>query len=1503
MNLPRLKSKCASTALLQPLCRILAVAGVVCFGFVGRTGAQIADKADSNKETTAKGDLTPDLTKDPTLYVVGYAHLDTEWRWEYPQVINEFLRKTMDDNFALIGKYPHYVFNFSGANRYRLMKEYYPADFAKLTEYVHTGRWFPAGSSMEEGDVNAPNAEAIIRQILYGNEWFRKEFGKASAEYMLPDCFGFPASLPTILAHSGVKGFSTQKLTWGSSANAGGPESREKTPEGTPFNVGVWVGPDGESVLAGLNPGSYSGGVYTDLSKPLPEAPPDAALEKVQAEIQTLRERLEKVQKSGQPLDQKDIREFRGLQNQREALLKMDQDHAQERFQEDWAERVENNGKVSGLFTDYHYYGTGDVGGAPDEESVKRLEAIVTSGSASLPPLGAFYFPRQSHPEWPPVKLGEGPVHVISATADQMFLNITPSEVAGLPRYTGEMELTNHSAGSLTSQAYQKRWLRKEELLADAAEKASIAAEWLGARAYPRERLNHAWTLVMGGHFHDIAAGTATPKSYEFAWNDDVIAMNQFAGVLSNATEGVAAALNTETKGVPVVVFNPLNIAREDVVEASVEFAGGMPKAVQVSGPGGKEVPAQISGGKILFLAQVPPTGFAVYDVQPGAEAADSTLKVTNDSLENQYYRVKLNAEGDVASIFDKSIGKELLAGPARLAISYDNPQQWPAWNMDWEQEQAAPKSYVSGPAKIRVVENGPVRVALEISRETVGSAFVQTIRLSAGDAGKRVEFGNVIDWNTKESNLKASFPLAASNRLATYNWDIGTTQRPSAQPKKFEVPSHQWIDLTDMSDEFGATILTDCKNGSDKPNDNTIRLTLMRTPGTSGGYPDQGTQDLGHHEFIYGIAGHAGSWRDGQTDWQGQRLNAPLIAFETSKHAGALGQEFSLLKVSNPRIRVLALKKAEESDEIVVRLVELDGKPQNNVRASFATPISAAREVNGQEQPVGQATVTDGVLVTSFSAYQPRTFALKLAAAPTKVSGVRSAPVKLPYDIAAASNDGAKSSAGFDGKGNALPAEMLPSQIQFDGVEFHLASAKTGTPNALTAKGQTINLPAGQFNRLYVLAASAEGEQKATFEVGAKKTELNIQDWGGFIGQWYDRQWVGKDITIPERLGRPARTRHDDYAEMTGIKPGYIKRADLAWYCSHHHNAAGENVAYSYSYLFAYAIDLEHGAKNIKLPNNPKIRILAMSVAEESPLTKPAQPLYDVLPPAAAGEKDFLLSSSATSLSVTQGKSTAAKIGVTPRNGLEDGVTLAASGLPAGVTAVFAPSITSGRSALVVKADSSARPGTSALTITGTSGALSHRVSINLKVTAVKTGAVTVDLAPAYNATGIYEDGATFDEASSLDGGGFAFPAQPLGSALEWDGVLFRLGPANAPDVVTGKTITLPSGKFAGLMMLATAVDGSQKSQTFTVAYADGTSSTFTQSLSDWYSAATFAGESTAASVPYRLSGDGETDDGTFHVFGYSFDLDSDKPVRSITLPNNRGVVVLAMALVPLEG
>ena len=268
------------------------------------------------------------------------------------------------------------------------------------------------------------------------------------------------------------------------------------------------------------------------------------------------------------------------------------------------------------------------------------------------------------------------------------------------------------------------------------------------------------------------------------------------------------------------------------------------------------------------------------------------------------------------------------------------------------------------------------------------------------------------------------------------------------------------------------------------------------------------------------------------------------------------------------------------------------------------------------------------------------------------------------------------KSNGGFDGKGNALPAEMLPAQITFNDVQFQLAPAKTGSPNAVVAKGQTIDLPAGHYNRVYILAASAEGDQKATFEVGSKKVELNIQDWGGFIGQWDDRQWSSGD------------TSSDNYGKMTGLTPAYIKRADLAWYCSHHHNAAGENVAYGYSYLFAYPIDLPAGTRTITLPDNDKIRILAISVAEENPEVKPAQPLYDPSGPPPAGADDFSLRTPAGRISVPKGRSGTATITVTRRGNFRSGVNLSVSGLPAGVTASFTPASTAGTSKLTLTAD-----------------------------------------------------------------------------------------------------------------------------------------------------------------------------------------------------------------------
>ena len=1199
-RIPKAAARIARAGIVACVWLILAL---TCWAQAQQHVSQSGVARKTSPSTKPVAHAAPNLKTTPALYLVGYAHLDTQWRWEYPQVISEYLPDTMHKNFALFQKYPHYIFNWTGANRYMMMKEYFPADFAKLKHYVATGQWFPAGSSMEENDVNSPSPESIIRQVLYGNEYFRHEFGKASEEYMLPDCFGFPAGLPSILAAAGVKGFSTQKLTWGSSAAAGGPDSPEETPAGTPFNVGTWIGPDGHSVIAALNPESYSGGVSYDLTK------------------------------SEKPAN---IRNFI-----------------------DWPARVERDGKTSGFFADYHYYGTGDIGGSPDENSVQLVEEMVTKSMGSLPPhnrdTDSDDENAEGQPAGPKVRMGTGPLHVISSNADQMFKDILSEHLtAGLPTYKGDMELTNHSAGSLTSEAMHKHWNRENENLARAAEATSFAASWLGGRTYPLERLNYAWRLVLGGQFHDIMAGTATPKAYTYSWNDDVVAMNQFAQVLQSATSAVASQLDTQGKGAAIVVFNPLSIDREDVVEANVEFAVAS-ENVRVTAPDGSSVPAQMestdssnrAARKILFLAKVPSMGFAVYHVEPTDEQTSdmsSELKVTQSSLENARYKVEVNSDGDVTRIYDKKLGRELLSAPMRLAFQSETPSYWPAWNMDWSDQSKPPRGYVDGPAKITIVEVGPVRVALRIEREAEDSKFAETIRLSAGDAGNRVEFANAIDWKSRHAALKAEFPLAASNQNATYNWGAGTIERPTDNEKTFEMASHRWFDLTDKSGNFGVTILSGAKTGSDKPSDNTLRLTLLYTPGVNDAdqeYRDQGTQDWGHHEFVYGLTSHAGDWKNSDAPWQAYRLDDPLIAFQSGNHAGALGKDLSLLRVSSDDVRVMAFKKAEEGSDAVVRVVEMNGKPASDVRLKFAAAIASAREVNGQEMPMGAASVANGELVVNLKPYEIKSYAVRLAPARARVAPPVSRAVMLRYDLAAATNDGAKPSAigaEFDDAGDSYAAEMLPARISYSGVEFQLTHAATRVKDAVVARGQTIDLPSGNYNRVYILAA-ADGDRKGTFTVGKNVSvsrcsmigfnsqEFTVQDWKGFVGQWYDRSFTMEPVPIPaepdasDTSDRARRLRRriaylqknpetlPHYASMT---PGFIKRAPIAWFASHYHDANGANLPYSYSYLFAYEMDLPAGARTLTLPDNDKIRVFAVTVAHEGAQVRPAQPLYD---------------------------------------------------------------------------------------------------------------------------------------------------------------------------------------------------------------------------------------------------------------------------------------------------
>ena len=142
--------------------------GVYAIIFKKHTKRRITSvKKSANERKKAAIETTK--AKKGKLYLVSNAHLDTQWNWTVRDTIRECLKSTLDDNFALLEKYPAYRMNFEGAFRYRLMKEYYPEKYERMKKYIAEGRWNVAGSTWDAMDVNVPSSEALMRQVLLGN--------------------------------------------------------------------------------------------------------------------------------------------------------------------------------------------------------------------------------------------------------------------------------------------------------------------------------------------------------------------------------------------------------------------------------------------------------------------------------------------------------------------------------------------------------------------------------------------------------------------------------------------------------------------------------------------------------------------------------------------------------------------------------------------------------------------------------------------------------------------------------------------------------------------------------------------------------------------------------------------------------------------------------------------------------------------------------------------------------------------------------------------------------------------------------------------------------------------------------------------------------------------------------------------------------------------------------------------------------------------------------------
>lgn len=1027
-------------------------------------------------------------TEKQRIYTVATAHLDTSWLWDLETTIREYIPDTLKTNFALFEKYPEYVFNFEGSYRYELMKEYYPELYEKLREYVAQGRWVPAGSCYENGDVNTPSPEALFRNILYGNGFFEREFGIRTKDIFIPDCFGFGFALPSIARHANLIGFSTGKLQWGSAY-------------GIPFDLGKWYGVDGNFVFAELHPGSYT----------------------------------------------RTFKKVRGLSA---------------------AESKLRENKKIGLPFTVLYHGTGDRGGAPSELSV----ATVVSEQ---------------------LRNAEEDIEVWSAGSARAFEEMAAMDrdrLKRVPEWRNELLLTNHGVGSYTSRAVSKRWNRRSEQLADAAERSASASLWAGAGEYPQETLDTAWKRTIAHQFHDDITGTSFQVCYKRNWNDYVLSMNLFAGEYEAACGRVASLMDTSfAQGVPVLVSNPCQCSAERVeaVEASVTMQKHTP-FVKVFDPLGAEVPSQIKArrGKvfdIVFLAAVPSVGMKVYDVRPSESPCTekTDLYVNSSVLENAKYKVLFDANGDIADIYDKTIDKSILSAPVSLDVhNYVGSKAWPAWELDYKDVSSEPRGRACKP-KFKIAEFGPARIAIETLRTFEKSTFKQTVSLDS--RGDTIRVYNEIDWHCGNSLLKVRFPLAASNGTASYDLGLGVIERGSNTPKLYEVPAQMWADITDDGGEFGVSVFSDSRSGWDKPDDNTLRLTGMHSPFSNYRWEcSQHLLEFGLNRFSFGIFSHKGLWHN-KTQSRALYFNQPMAVFAVSGACrGPLGPSFSFASVSNSAVLIRAIKKAQDSDEIIVRFNEGSNRFAKNVSFTIGSGIESAREVYASEEPKGEANVVDGSLVFDILPFEPKTFALKLAPPPFKAPAPEQTPLALPYDLAAVTGNQNRSRGELAG-GLSVPDELFPAEILSGGVRFATAKGAADGKTALVCAGQTIPLPKGT-RKVHLLAAARGGDTAAVFKTGSEETALKIADCFEAVGAW---DLAGLDET------------------------GYLKRDALAWHATHAHDRTGD-VLGKQIYFFRYTLDA--GGGPLVLPVNDNIVLLAATADAGASSCKAAADLYDRL-------------------------------------------------------------------------------------------------------------------------------------------------------------------------------------------------------------------------------------------------------------------------------------------------
>jgi alpha-mannosidase len=561
-------------------------------------------------------------------------------------------------------------------------------------------------------------------------------------------------------------------------------------------------------------------------------------------------------------------------------------------------------------------YGVGDHGGGPTIEMLQRAEDL-----ARVPTFPVLRF----------------------ASPDTALAAMRVSRPAdAFPVWRDELYLEYHR-GTFTTQARQKWSLRRSETLLRTAEALAV----LDTAPYPRARLESAWRRVLFNQFHDILPGSSIHQVYLDANAQYDSAWATLDTLIGSALRRLAARMDTRgPRGrVAVVAFNPLTWSRGGVAHVSLRGV--------VSGVWVPDVPAL--GSRVVWVDPARPTrplderGRAL-----GQRPVDARVGPT--WLENAFVRVEVDtAAGTITRLFDKLRGRDLLAPGGRgnvLEIFGDRPRNWDAWDIGYTGERWE----VTGTTELRREADGD-HARLTFTRRWGRSAFTQTLELTRDAPWLEVQ--NDFNWHETRKLLKVGFTLRAapdSLQCEIPYGVIGRTGRPRTQAEraKYEFPCQRWVDASDSTG--GLAILTEGKNGWDY-RDDVLRLSLLRAPL----WPDS-LADRGRHRFRFALWPHGGDRAAAQVERRAAEYTVPLLATPQDAHEGALGRQTSLVSADAPNVEVTWVKRAEDGDALVLRLVEWHGRPATTT-VTLTAPVREARRANlledaGASVPVSGRTI-----------------------------------------------------------------------------------------------------------------------------------------------------------------------------------------------------------------------------------------------------------------------------------------------------------------------------------------------------------------------------------------------------------------------------------------------------------------------------------------------------------------------------------------------------------------